>query len=1273
MKIENFENEKININLDEIEFNRIKNVEKVVSTPESKVYDLEVETIHNYVTEIGIAHNGGGKRPGSLAIYLEPWHADFMDWLDLKKNQGFEEVRARDLFYAAWIPDLFMQRVEKGEDWTFMCPSECPGLTETWGDEFNSLYTQYEAEGRGRGSMPARDIWKKLTDIQIETGTPYILYKDKINRTSNQSNIGIIKSSNLCFTGDTDVLVSMNEEGTILVTKTIKELSDLSNGKHQFYVPSYNEQLKRTEVKKAIAFTTGVKEYVELTINNRVIKCTPDHKIALSGGENGSILWVEAKEVARVSQLNSMLFIITKGGYERVVNVSYKVTDLGERLYDLTVEDNHNFFIGSIGNNILVHNCAEIVEHTNPDEVSVCFPSGTKVLTSNGYKNIEDCDGEMIYTPFYDDSNLIRESGYNKGILIKNGVKEVFRIKAGSNYEIEATANHPFLVREKINYNTKKSKYAWKKVSDLNIGDELVLGLNEKVNINYQPISDYHTLMGWIIGDGWFLESKGRSGVLGICFNENEGDRLKGVIEKILNPLHDSFDVVKNGNVDTPTVSWSEKNNVYSWSSTKSELIEYLKTEMGFDFNKSSDKKIPIFYYKNREYVNSFLSGLFSADGSVFIDKRKMKYGDINLSSSSIDILKTTKMFLAEMGIMSNYTWSYIDSRDKYQGRLTITGYNNLIKFKKLVGFNFSKVKEDKLNELINLYGENSKSYVKDIIKVTSIESVGAKEVYDISLEKSHNFIANYLVVHNCNLASISLPHFVNGNTFDFKELEKVAYHATLSLNSVIDINMYPVPEAKASDDKNRPIGLGIQGLADVFFKMNLSWDSDEARKLNRDIAETIYWGALNASVDLAERDGAYARFEGSPFSEGKLQFDLWGVNPSERYDWAELKDRLKKHGARNSLLTALMPTASCVLSDTVIKTSNGDKSYQDIMTEQGIDWKSIEMTDEQQWIQFGKPLMVETRFGSKEVSSIFYNGKVPTIKIEMEDGTIFECSHNHKFLCVSDTTRMSVKTLDLTHEWKRADDMTVTDKIVINNCKHCGSLDDFEYDVCCNKSMKIKKITKQEGLKPTWDIHVPGVEEYLMSNGCVSHNTAQILGNFESFEPAQSNAFSRRTSSGEFQMINEYLVRDLIKLGMWNDDMRNKIVKHKGSVQEITELSEHVRNVYKTVWEIGPDILVEYASDRQPFIDQTQSMNLYFANPTTNNMTRILFKGFKSNLKTAVYYTRTKNIVGAVQFSVDNAKKEQEVVVEPVVEEPVEDNNFCSLDNPDACEACSA
>lgn len=497
---------------------------------------------------------GGGKRKGSIAVYLEPWHSDIFEFLDLKKNTGAEELRARDLFLALWIPDLFMKRVESDEEWSLFCPNEAPGLDEVYGEEFEKLYSRYENEGRFKKRIRARDLWSKIIESQIETGVPYMLYKDHANRKSNQKNLGTIKSSNLC---------------------------------------------------------------------------------------------------------------------------------------------------------------TEIIEYTSADEVAVC------------------------------------------------------------------------------------------------------------------------------------------------------------------------------------------------------------------------------------------------------------------------------------------------------------------------------------------------------------------------------------------NLASIALPKFVIDGKFDHQKLFEITYIVTKNLNKIIDLNYYPIEEARRSNLRHRPIGLGVQGLADTFVKLRLAFDSDEAKKLNRDIFETIYFAALTSSKDLAKQFGPYETYEGSPISKGIFQFDLWQQKPSERWNWQELRNEILNYGVRNSLLIAPMPTAS----------------------------------------------------------------------------------------------------------------------------------------------------------------------------------TAQILGNNECFEPFTSNMYMRRVLSGEFPVVNKYLLKDLIDLGLWNNEMKQKIMANNGSIQSIEEIPNEIKNIYKTVWEIKQKDLIDMAADRGAFIDQSQSLNLFMEDPTFAKMTSMHFYAWKKGLKTGMYYLRTRAAT-AHKFTVDTSIIEQAKNSEY---ESIEAQIACSLENPESCQMCGS
>ena len=503
---------------------------------------------------------GGGKRKGAFAIYLEPWHADIFEFLDMKKNHGKEEMKARDLFYAMWIPDLFMKRVEQNGEWTLFCPNEAKGLADCYGEEFETLYERYEKEGRGRKTVKAQDLWFAIIEAQIETGTPYMLFKDAANRKSNQKNLGTIKSSNLC---------------------------------------------------------------------------------------------------------------------------------------------------------------TEIMEYTSADEVAVC------------------------------------------------------------------------------------------------------------------------------------------------------------------------------------------------------------------------------------------------------------------------------------------------------------------------------------------------------------------------------------------NLASLALPRFVIDGKFDHQRLFEVTQVVAKGLNRVIDINYYPIEEARRSNFRHRPIGIGVQGLADTFIRLRLPFDSEEARLLNKEIFETIYFGAVTASKDLAKTQGAYESFPGSPMSQGTFQFDMWGVKPSPRWDWETLRDEVKTHGMRNSLLVAPMPPAS----------------------------------------------------------------------------------------------------------------------------------------------------------------------------------TSQILGNNECIEPFTSNIYNRRVLSGEFVVVNKYLLKDLVDLGVWNHRVKEKIVAANGSVQGIEEVPQDLKEIYRTVWEIKQRSLIDMAADRGAFICQSQSLNLFVQDPNFAKLTSMHFHAWKRGLKTGMYYLRTKSAADAIKFTVEKEEKKLDEAISANVtdKEKKMSDISCSLDNKDDCLACGS
>ena len=357
-----------------------------------------------------------------------------------------------------------------------------------------------------------------------------------------------------------------------------------------------------------------------------------------------------------------------------------------------------------------------------------------------------------------------------------------------------------------------------------------------------------------------------------------------------------------------------------------------------------------------------------------------------------------------------------------------------------------------------------------------------------------------------CNLASISLAKFVENGEYNFQRLYEVARIVTRNLNKVIDVNYYPIPEAKNSNMRHRPIGIGVQGLADAFILMRFPFDSDEAKKLNREIFETIYFAAMTESCAQAKVCGAYESFKGSPVSKGELQYDLWGATPTDRWDWKALKKDIKKYGIRNSLLLAPMPTAS----------------------------------------------------------------------------------------------------------------------------------------------------------------------------------TSQILGNNECFEPYTANIYTRRTLSGEYVIVNKHLLKDLIRLNLWDDDMKQKLMAANGSVQDIPEIPQELKDLYKTAYEIKQKVIIDMAADRGAYVCQSQSMNLFVESPNFAKLSSMHFYAWQKGLKTGMYYLRSKSAVDPIKFTLSQKhqnKFEQEETVEIVngkskvngdVEMKMSEGAACSMDDPD-CLMCGA
>lgn len=898
--------------------------------------------------------NQAGKRLGSIAIYLEPWHADIEAFLDIRKNNGSEEDRCRDLFSAMWIPDLFMERVHANEEWSLMCPDECPGLSDAVGHNFNKLYMYYEQSGLYRKKVKAQTLWMAIIKSQIETGTPYLCYKDAANKKSNQKNLGTIKSSNLCVAPETKILTS---EGY----KTIKDL-----------------------VNKEVSVWNGVE-------------------------------W-----------------------------------------------------------------------------------SNTKVIKTS------------------DNSELLRLSFSDGSIL-------------------ECTLYHKFYIQAGYN----KKKVITKTAEELIIGDKLIKW-SPPAPIEFENTTElkYAYTHGLFCADGTYHMAY--NGV-----DKYPGISLYG--EKKL--LIDYIEV------------HSCSNKVDSQGRLNVQLPRDLEAKYKVPLNASIKDRL------------DWLAGLIDGDGHAQYNPDNPSQISIVISSIHMDFLNNIKMLLhtlsasccitmlreAGMKQMPNGKGGYADyyCEDCFRLMIPALSVTELIN----LGLKTHRIKLDG--------HEDCKQDNRHYVTIRSIEHTGRfDETYCFNEPKRHAGIFNGVITGNCseiieysdddsyavcNLASISLPAFIDENMkhFNLEKLHKVAQIITRNLNKVIDRTFYPVPETHNSNMKHRPIGLGVQGLADVYAIMRMPFDSPEAAKLNRDIFETIYHGALTASVAIAKKradmideyellinngvggninntsekriteierylaltpeekrltlyKGAYSTFNGSPASYGLLQFDLWDKCPEGNWNWAKLKEDIQTYGLRNSLLMAPMPTAS----------------------------------------------------------------------------------------------------------------------------------------------------------------------------------TSQILGNTECFEPITSNIFQRQTLAGEFTIINKHLIADLLELGLWDIQMKDRILAGGGSVQHIAEIPSHIKALYKTAWELKQKVLIDQAAERGIYVCQSQSLNLFVEDPDISKLSNMHFYAWRSGLKTGCYYLRTRPKAKMSAYTLEPAKTVQVInsststtnLTQDTKEQSDEEmaKMICRRDNPEGCEMCS-
>lgn len=1083
-----------------------------------------------------------------------------------------------------WIPDLFMERVAADETWSTFCPSVTPGLANVWGEEYVKLYTKYEQEGRAKEQMPARTIWNAIIQAQTEAGVPYLLYKDACNSKSNQRNIGTIRSSNLCVTGETLVLtergcrrikelvdsehvrvwngnnfslVQVKQTGTKqqlmkVTTSTGAELT--CTPYHKFYLEGLEEPKAASDLQPGDRLKTMVLPFVkwgapdnkaydkgwECCVGQFAMEKAdkkPTYDVPFKLGVSARLKWlaglVDATGFIRRTERSRHLVIVEANQqFLREIQCMLQTMDVGamirgneliivdkdldglleagfdpyrghvynsrdedwhdldntrsptvvsvERLtkvadtYCFDEPENHMAFF----NGIYCGNCTEIIEFSSQDETAVCLVGETEVLTETGLRRLDTCGGATVLAPFDDtDDTVVQRPSFVRAGIIDNGMQDVFEIQLGGTKPIKATANHRFLIQTSRNYDKKVNSYSWKTVSQLTPGDRVVvpdhLAVPQCADISIdQDLDTEYLTAGWLLGDGWQLKSS--SGAYGACFGKHEEEAVSKVIP-MLNAWHDDAPLLSPYGRRRPVLLSTNAVGTMQWSSSKQGFVAFIQNTFGLMPSKGPTKVMPdkIKYDATPIQQASMLSGYFSADGSVYGNHNKPY---VSLSSASQMLLWDTQAMLRCFGIQSKVGFYLVASRNRSQGRLIISGVANLKRFQTHINFMLCKEKRDQLESVLKTTVRVQVPQEREWCPVIDIIPAGKAVVYDLSLPKAHTFLAAGAVTHNCNLSSIALPKFVTEGRMDYQKLHSVTKLVTKATNEVIDRTFYPVEQARRSNMRHRPIGLGVQGLADIFAQLRLPWDSEGAAEVNKKVFATIYHAACEASVEMAKDKGAYETFQGSPASQGLLQPDLWEVAPDDMWDWDTLKADIQKHGMRNSLLVAPMPTAS----------------------------------------------------------------------------------------------------------------------------------------------------------------------------------TSQILGNTECIEPCQSCIYTRSTISGQFVVVNKYLVKELITRGLWTKEVKDRIVAAGGSVQGITGIPDDIKSIYKTAWEIKQKVLINLAADRGPYIDQSQSLNLFMAEPNMRSLSAMHFHAWRRKLKTGCYYLRSKAAASAQRFTVDPSLESPSTVKKTVETECV-------------------
>lgn len=792
-------------------------------------------------------NQGGGKRNGSIAIYLEPHHGDIFTFLEAKKNTGPEEIRARDLFYALWISDYFMECVEKDNDWYLMDPDQSRELNNIYGEEYTNLYKQYITENKFIKKVKSRELWECIISSQIEHGLPYICYKDHVNRKNNQKHYGTIKSSNLCVSGDTMILTS---NGYFPIKELKNKDVEVWNGK----------EWSKTQVKQ----TGENQKIINVNFSNGMyLKCTPYHKFYIETGsrpaEKSEPILIEAKDLKNGMKIISYYTELIK---DNKIDMNFPYTHglfCADGTYSVPLEENiRRCSYKKINNSDFCgrhqHNIKEF--HINDNICSALCYSIRPLLSLYG-----------------DKMKLIEYINYDSKGECENKINLILPYDINNKYFVP------------IN-NSMNSKIRW--LEGYLDGDGCII---ENMGIkNIQFISIYKEFLQNIL---YLLQTLGIFCQIKLMRKELLPDGKKGGQKYYNTKTQYRITIDSTGLYKLSKLGFSPKrlditnlrlphhdNNMYV---KIEDIIDNNEYEDTFCFNESKEHK---------GIFNGILTGNCS-EINEYSDKDETAV--CNLGSICLPKVIEYANFGSKWRELLNddekNILSYYEEGDLKIYTLPDCSYCNLLKnLLTNCGLSYEEIDEEENDRLRFMCN-----------KVEPFDSV--PQLY--SIKKNNNI--EHLGGYDDNWKFLK-PRI------NYNLLYELSYELTVNLNKVIDINFYPTDKTRNSNLKHRPIGLGVQGLADVFMILKLPFVSEEARIINMNIFETVYFGSMSASIDLAEIHGSYESYNGSPLSEGKFQYNLWDKNDDDLsgfWNWDLLRDKLLKYGSRNSLNIALMPTAS--------------------------------------------------------------------------------------------------------------------------------------------------------------------------------------------------------------------------------------------------------------------------------------------------------------------------------------------------------------------------